>query len=173
METETLDIILGAVLPVYPMLFIIHQKIGRYNEIVEEFKNSRTSTRAAGRDAAEPEHRQHPGFSCFTDTEQSYFAVGWPCFQSGVIGMTAALPEGMHLGSGLEYSFQAGHRKQLHPSVLQGRFSLYSVSRPGRSPVRLARVWISRPGHLTGRRTCGIQHSWEEEDRPVFLKPDH
>lgn len=41
METETLGIILGAVLPLYPALFIIHQRIGRYDEIVEEFKRLR------------------------------------------------------------------------------------------------------------------------------------
>lgn len=41
METETLSIILGAVLPLYPLLFVIHQKIGRYDEIVEEFKRLR------------------------------------------------------------------------------------------------------------------------------------
>jgi uncharacterized membrane protein (DUF106 family) len=38
METEILGIILGAVLPIYPLLFVIHQKIGRYDEVVEEFK---------------------------------------------------------------------------------------------------------------------------------------
>ena len=38
METEVLGIILGAVLPLYPMLFAIYQKIGRYDEVVEEFK---------------------------------------------------------------------------------------------------------------------------------------
>jgi hypothetical protein len=38
METEILGIILGAVLPIYPILFVIHQKIGRYDEVVEEFK---------------------------------------------------------------------------------------------------------------------------------------
>ncbi len=38
METEILGIMLGAVLPLYPMLFAIHQKIGKYDEIVEEFK---------------------------------------------------------------------------------------------------------------------------------------
>ncbi|MDD1699536.1 MAG: hypothetical protein LUQ04_01955 [Methanoregula sp.] len=31
-------IILGVVLPLYPMLFAIYQKIGKYDEIVEEFK---------------------------------------------------------------------------------------------------------------------------------------
>ena len=41
METETLGIVLGAVLPLYPVLFAIHQKIGKYDEIVEEFKNLR------------------------------------------------------------------------------------------------------------------------------------
>jgi hypothetical protein len=41
METELLGIILGAVLPIYPLLFVIHQRIGRYDEIVEEFKRLR------------------------------------------------------------------------------------------------------------------------------------
>jgi hypothetical protein len=41
METEMLGIILGAVLPVYPLLIVIYQKIGRYDEIVEEFKELR------------------------------------------------------------------------------------------------------------------------------------
>jgi hypothetical protein len=41
METEILGIILGAVLPLYPILFIIHQRIGRYDEVVEEFKKLR------------------------------------------------------------------------------------------------------------------------------------
>ncbi|MFA7694577.1 MAG: hypothetical protein WCX63_03475 [Methanoregula sp.] len=38
MEIEMLGIILGAVLPVYPLLLVIYQKIGRYDEIIEEFK---------------------------------------------------------------------------------------------------------------------------------------
>jgi hypothetical protein len=29
METEILGIILGAVLPLYPILFVIHQRIGK------------------------------------------------------------------------------------------------------------------------------------------------
>jgi len=41
METEVLGIILGAVLPLYPMLFVIYQKIGRYDEVVEEFNKLR------------------------------------------------------------------------------------------------------------------------------------
>jgi len=41
METELLGIILGAVLPIYPLLFVIHRRIGRYDEIVEEFKRLR------------------------------------------------------------------------------------------------------------------------------------
>ena len=41
MEAELLGIVLGAVLPIYPMLFVIYQKIGRYDEIVEEFKKLR------------------------------------------------------------------------------------------------------------------------------------
>jgi hypothetical protein len=42
METEMSGIMLGAVLPLYPMLFVIYQKIGRYDEVVEEFKKLRT-----------------------------------------------------------------------------------------------------------------------------------
>jgi len=41
METEILGIILGAVLPIYPILYVIHQRIGKYDEIVEEFKRLR------------------------------------------------------------------------------------------------------------------------------------
>jgi len=41
METEILGIILGAVLPIYPLLFVIHQKIGRFEEVTEEFKKLR------------------------------------------------------------------------------------------------------------------------------------
>jgi len=41
METEILGLVLGAVLPLYPVLFVIHQRIGRYDEIVEEFKRLR------------------------------------------------------------------------------------------------------------------------------------
>ena len=41
MEIETLGIVLGAVLPIYPVLFKIHQKIGKYDEVVEEFKKLR------------------------------------------------------------------------------------------------------------------------------------
>ena len=38
MDTDMLGILLGAVLPLYPVLFAIHQKIGSYDEIVAEFK---------------------------------------------------------------------------------------------------------------------------------------
>jgi len=38
MEAETLGIVLATVLPLYPMLFAIYQKIGKYDEVVEEFK---------------------------------------------------------------------------------------------------------------------------------------
>jgi len=38
MDTEFLGIVLGAVLPLYPLLFAIYQKIGKYDEVVEEFK---------------------------------------------------------------------------------------------------------------------------------------
>jgi hypothetical protein len=41
METEVLGIILGVVLPIYPMLYAIYQKIGRYDEVVEEFRKLR------------------------------------------------------------------------------------------------------------------------------------
>jgi hypothetical protein len=41
METETLTIILGTVLPLYPILLVIHQRIGKYDEVVEEFKELR------------------------------------------------------------------------------------------------------------------------------------
>ncbi|MFA5347911.1 MAG: hypothetical protein WC294_07220 [Methanoregula sp.] len=41
METEVLGVVLGAVLPLYPLLFAIYQKIGTYDEIVEEFKKLR------------------------------------------------------------------------------------------------------------------------------------
>ena len=41
MEAETLGLVLGVVLPLYPILFMIHQRIGRYDEIVEEFKRLR------------------------------------------------------------------------------------------------------------------------------------
>jgi len=41
METEMSGLILGVVLPLYPVLFSIHQRIGRYDEIVEEFKKLR------------------------------------------------------------------------------------------------------------------------------------
>ncbi|MDO9034041.1 MAG: hypothetical protein Q7U51_02415, partial [Methanoregula sp.] len=41
MDTEVLGILLGIVLPIYPVLFMIHQKIGKYDEIVEEFKKLR------------------------------------------------------------------------------------------------------------------------------------
>ena len=41
METEITTIILGAVLPVYPLLIAIYGRMGRYDEIVEEFKRLR------------------------------------------------------------------------------------------------------------------------------------
>ena len=41
METELWAIVLGAVLPIYPMLFAIYQKIGTYDEVVEEFRKLR------------------------------------------------------------------------------------------------------------------------------------
>jgi hypothetical protein len=41
METEILAITLGAVLPLYPLLIAIYQRMGRYDEVVEEFKRLR------------------------------------------------------------------------------------------------------------------------------------
>jgi len=41
MELEILGLILGAVLPIYPLLLVIYQKIGMYDEVVEEFKKLR------------------------------------------------------------------------------------------------------------------------------------
>jgi hypothetical protein len=41
METELLGIVLGAVLPLYPVLFAIYQKIGRFDEVAEEFRRLR------------------------------------------------------------------------------------------------------------------------------------
>jgi F0F1-type ATP synthase delta subunit len=41
METEIVGLILGTVLPLYPVLFVIHQRIGMYDEVVEEFKKLR------------------------------------------------------------------------------------------------------------------------------------
>lgn len=41
MENEILGIVLGVVLPIYPMLFVIYQKIGSYDEIVKEFRKLR------------------------------------------------------------------------------------------------------------------------------------
>ena len=54
METELLAIVLGAVLPIYPMLLAIYQKIGRYDEVVEEFKRLR----------AEHEHQMEEYHGC-------------------------------------------------------------------------------------------------------------
>ena len=38
MESEIIGLVLGTVLPLYPVLFMIHQRIGRYDEVVEEFR---------------------------------------------------------------------------------------------------------------------------------------
>jgi hypothetical protein len=46
MEAEITGIILGVVLPLYPMLFAIYQKIGKYDEIVDEFKKLRAEHEA-------------------------------------------------------------------------------------------------------------------------------
>ena len=42
MEPEIIGIMLGSVLPIYSLLFAIYQKIGKYDEIVEEFKKLRS-----------------------------------------------------------------------------------------------------------------------------------
>jgi hypothetical protein len=41
MDSEFYGIVIGVVLPLYPLLFAIYMKIGRYDEIVEEFKKLR------------------------------------------------------------------------------------------------------------------------------------
>ena len=46
MEAEIIGIVLGVVLPLYPMLFAIYQKIGKYDEIVDEFKKLRAEHEA-------------------------------------------------------------------------------------------------------------------------------
>jgi len=37
MDVELLAVVLGAVLPLYPALFVIYQKIGKYDVMYEEF----------------------------------------------------------------------------------------------------------------------------------------
>jgi len=37
MEYELIAVVLSAVLPLYPALFVIYQKIGKYDVICEEF----------------------------------------------------------------------------------------------------------------------------------------
>jgi len=37
MDVELLAVVLGAVLPLYPALFVIYEKIGRYDVMCEEF----------------------------------------------------------------------------------------------------------------------------------------
>ncbi len=51
MDIELLAIVLGAVLPLYPALFVIYQKIGRYDVVCEEFadlKNERLMEKLYG-----------------------------------------------------------------------------------------------------------------------------
>ena len=51
MDIELLAIFLGAVLPLYPALFVIYQKIGRYDVVCEEFadlKNERLKEKYHG-----------------------------------------------------------------------------------------------------------------------------
>jgi len=51
MDIELLAIVLGAVLPLYPALFVIYQKIGRYDVVCEEFadlKNERLKEKHYG-----------------------------------------------------------------------------------------------------------------------------
>ena len=47
-------------LPIYPVLFTIHQKIGKYDEIVEEFKNSGRNTKVTRITIMEPEIARQP-----------------------------------------------------------------------------------------------------------------
>lgn len=49
MEIETSGVMSGAVLLLYPILFTIHHKIGKYDVIVGEFKQLRS------------EHKRHKG----------------------------------------------------------------------------------------------------------------
>jgi len=37
MDVELLAVVLGAVLPLYPALFVIYQRIGKYDVMCEEF----------------------------------------------------------------------------------------------------------------------------------------
>jgi hypothetical protein len=37
MDTEYLAVVLGTVLPLYPVLFSVHQKIGKYDVVCAEF----------------------------------------------------------------------------------------------------------------------------------------
>jgi hypothetical protein len=46
MEAEITGIVLGVVLPLYPMLIAIYKKIGKYDEIVDEFKKLRAEHEA-------------------------------------------------------------------------------------------------------------------------------
>ena len=41
MDVELSAVVLGAVLPLYPALFVIYQKIGRYDVMYEEFGTHR------------------------------------------------------------------------------------------------------------------------------------
>ena len=40
MDIKLLAVVLGSVLPLYPMLFVIYQQIGTYDEIVEEVRTN-------------------------------------------------------------------------------------------------------------------------------------
>ncbi len=41
METELVVVILSVTLPIYPALFVIYQKIGKYDVVCEEFRRLR------------------------------------------------------------------------------------------------------------------------------------
>jgi len=41
MDVELLAVVLGAVLPLYPALFVIYQKIGKYDVMCEELRELR------------------------------------------------------------------------------------------------------------------------------------
>ncbi len=58
METETLGIVLATVLPLYPMLFAIYQKIGNTMRSSRSSRNSGTSTSNARRNIMDSENVQ-------------------------------------------------------------------------------------------------------------------
>ena len=55
MDIEILGILLGAVLPIYPVLFAIYQKIGNMMRSSRSSRNSGRSTKITRRTIMEPE----------------------------------------------------------------------------------------------------------------------